>query len=210
MRPLTSYAKVETIISKLIRTQPMFVTNKIRNKSKLLNIGSGPNPHPDFINLDYHWTRNTEICWNIEKKPYPLENESLEGIYTEHCVEHISFDAFKANIAEFYRMLKPGGNLRIVTPDAELYFDLYERRKNGEQVTIPHEQGYISPIARINGLFRNHGHKFIYDFETVRKLLEAQGFKNIKKENFRTGRDPRLLIDMQWRADESLYVEATK
>ncbi len=176
----------------------------------MLNVGCGPNPHPDFINLDYHWGSGVDICWDITKKKYPLEDDSLDAIYTEHCLEHISFDAFRKNIGEFYRMLRPGGVLRLIMPDGEVYLDIYQRRKLGENVKMPHEEGYISPMARINGIFRGHGHQFIYDFDTVRKILEDAGFKNIVKETFCHGRDKRLLLDAEWRSDESLYVEANK
>ena len=209
-RGITSYGKVQAFIASVIRTRPIFISKRAKNKSLLLNVGCGPNSHPDYINLDYYWHNKIDICWNIEKKPYPLPDASLEGIYTEHCLEHIAFESFQANIAEFYRLLKPGGVLRIVMPDGGLYFELYERRRKGENVHLPHEEGYITAMARINALFRNYGHRFIYDFETVHKILESKGFKEIMKESYMKGRDQRLLIDMQWRSDESLYVEASK
>ncbi len=65
-------------------------------------------------------------------------------------------------------------------------------------------------MARINGIFRNHGHRFIYDFETMKRLMEEVGFKSIKKCSYRNGTDQRLLIDQEWRSPESLYVEAIK
>lgn len=209
-RHISSYAKVQYTVSALIRGNSFFLAKKKIQKSKLLNVGCGPYPHPDFINLDYHWNRDIAICWDITKKAYPLPTSSIEGIYTEHCLEHISFAEFEENIKEFYRMLAPGGTVRIIMPDGELYIDIYQRKKNGETVKMPYEEHYISPMARINGIFRNHGHKFIYDFVTVKRIMEKAGFKNIVKESFGHGRDPRLLIDMQWRSDESLYVEGVK
>jgi predicted SAM-dependent methyltransferase len=208
-RKLTSYAKVQIGISQIIRGSSIFI-NKNRIKDKLmLNVGCGPNPRKDFINLDYNWSPDIDICWDITKKKYPIKNQSLEGIFTEHCLEHISLQDCQKNLSEFHRLLKPGGTLRIVVPDGELYVDIYQRKKNGENIKMPHEQGYITPMARVNGIFRNHGHKFIYDFDTFKILLEKADFRNIKKEVFMKGRDPRLLIDMEWRSDESLYVEAT-
>ena len=209
-RKFTSYSKVQGIISKIIRCQPFFIRRKRIENLKLLNVGCGPNPNADYINLDYGWTPDIDICWDITDKPYPLQNASLEGIYTEHCLEHIGLADFEKNIREYYRLLAPGGTVRIIMPDGELYFDIYNKRKSGAIVKMPHEEGYISPMARINGLFRNHGHQFIYDFDTVKLILERAGFRDIKKETFKHGRDARLLIDTEWRSDESLYAEASK
>jgi hypothetical protein len=65
-------------------------------------------------------------------------------------------------------------------------------------------------MHRINGVFRNHGHLFIYDFDTFRILLEEVGFKNIVKQTFQVGKLQALLIDTESRRSESLYVEAEK
>lgn len=210
MRKFSSYAKVQYVVSFLIRGNTAFNRTRKNGTTKLLNVGCGPNPRPEFINLDYLWNPNIDICWDIAKKPYPLPSASLEGIYTEHCLEHIEFKNMKENLREFYRLLKPEGVLRVVMPDGEIYLDIYQRRKQGSKELMPYEEGYISPMARINGIFRNHGHKFIYDFETMKRLMEEVGFKDIKKCSYRSGRDQRLLIDQEWRQVESLYVEATK
>ena len=63
---------------------------------------------------------------------------------------------------------------------------------------------------RVNRIFREHGHLFIYDFDTMRQLMERNGFVSIKKETYRSGRLPALLRDTEHRAHESLYVEASK
>ena len=210
MRKLTSYSKVQGWIGSVVRCRPAFNRTKKNGIAKLLNVGCGPYPKPEFINLDYTWNPNIDICWDITRKPYPLESGSLEGIYTEHCLEHIEFKDMKENLKEFYRLLKPGGVVRIVMPDGEIYLDIYQRRKQGSTELMPFEEGYISPMARINGIFRNHGHRFIYDFETMKRLMEEVGFKTIKKCSYRNGTDQRLLIDQEWRSPESLYVEAVK
>jgi predicted SAM-dependent methyltransferase len=204
MRKLTSYSKVQSLIGSIVRCRTAFNHTKKFGTAKLLNVGCGPFNKPEFINLDYSWHPGIDICWDITKKPYPLESGSLEGIYTEHCLEHIEFKDMKANLREFYRLLKPGGLLRVVMPDGEIYLDIYQRRKQGSNELMPYEEGYISPMARING------HKFIYDFETMRRLMEEVGFKSIKKCSFRSGSDERLLIDQEYRRPESLYVEAFK
>jgi len=207
MRSISSYAKVRTFVSSLIRSKKLFIRKK---NSRLLNVGCGPYPKSNFINLDYCWEPAIDICWDIAKNKYPIPDQSLVGIYTEHCMEHIPFDTFIENCKEFYRMLQPNGTVRIIVPDGEIYFDIYQQKKEGKDAKMPYEENYISPMARINGLFRKYGHQFIYDFETMRKILEQVGFKDIRKEQFMHGRNADLLIDTDWRADESLYVEATR
>jgi hypothetical protein len=74
----------------------------------------------------------------------------------------------------------------------------------------PDDRPEPTPMISINRIARSHGHLFMYDFETFKHLLEEVGFKDVKKEGFRTGRDPKLLVDSELRRDESLYVEATR
>lgn len=208
-RPITSYAKVRQWISAVRRGGEWQVKGKL-NDRKYLDVGCGFNASPKFVNLDYEWLPNVDVVWDIVKKKYPFPDNRFEGIYTEHCLEHIPFEACEENIREFYRMLKPGGILRIIVPDGELYVDIYNRKKQGEDVKMPFEENYISPMHRINGIFRNHGHLFIYDFETFRVLLTRNGFKNVRKMSFGQSANPELLNDTPERAIESLYVEAEK
>lgn len=207
MRRFTSYTKVQIAIGAMLRGRHV---RRLDPPRRLLNVGCGPEANPAFVNLDYHWTPDIDVCWDIVKKPYPFADGAFDGIYTEHCLEHIPFESFRANCREFFRLLAPGGTVRIIMPDGEIYLDIYQERKMGGTRRMPYEESYPTPMARINGLFRNHGHLFIYDFETVRVVLESCGFVAITKESFGKGRNPSLLIDTERRAFESLYVEAVK
>jgi predicted SAM-dependent methyltransferase len=209
-RPISSYSKVQAFLTVLARGNTVFINrNRIRDKV-LLNIGCGPEMNGNFINLDYSWFPSLDVCWDIVKKKYPFPDGCMEGIYTEHCLEHIPYESCIENIKEFHRLLKPGGTLRIIVPDAQIYFDLYQARKTDKSVKLPYSDREETPDISINRIFRSHGHLFIYDFETFQLNLQKAGFKNIVKETFRKGRDNRLLIDREHRAVESLYVEATK
>jgi predicted SAM-dependent methyltransferase len=209
-RPLTSYAKVQALITPFARGRNWAIKkDRIKDKT-LLNIGCGFEPKDNFINLNLEWTPNVDICWDITAERVPLAANSMEGIFTEHCLEHITFEKCLETLKEFHRLLKPGGNIRIVVPDAELYFDLYQARKTNKSVTLPYIKTEETPVISINRIFRDHGHLFIYDFETMAQLMKEAGFRDVKKESYGTGRDNRLLIDQAYRAVESLYVEATK
>ena len=211
MRAITSYTKVQICIGAIIRGRACFVSEESFKHLDYLDVGCGPFVNQKvFVNMDYEWRPGVQVCWDIVKRAYPFPENRFRGIYTEHCLEHIGLDDLKKNLAEFYRLLKPGGRVRIVVPDGELYLDLYQKQKQGENVKMPYQEFYVSPMARINGLFRNHGHQFIHDFETFRILLAEVGFKDIAKCSFMQGVEPILLKDSEYRRNESLYVEACK
>lgn len=210
-RNITSYSKVQAVIGKLIRNNKFFIKNNRIKGLTYLDIGCGLHVSSNFVNLDYFWRPEIDVCWDVTKGTLPFPDNSFDGIFSEHCFEHISLEAFKHVLSECYRMLKPGGDLRIVMPDGELYLDIYQKKKKGIKAEMPYEEGYITAMARINGIFRNHGHQFIYDYQTVEYLLNEIGFSKAKKESYQSGRNAQLYgKDTDWREIESLYVEATK
>jgi predicted SAM-dependent methyltransferase len=214
-RPITSYAKVQAVIARIIRNRPFHINRERLRKKDYLDVGCGPNTHEHFINLDYGWRPGIDICWNIAKG-IPLDDRSVSGVFSEHCLEHVSLEAVDFVLSEFWRVLRPGGSLRIVVPDGELYLTRYTdiiRRQSNDLLPYAHNDRYhgtYSPIMSVNRVFRSHGHLFIYDFDTLSLLLTRNRFIDVKKECYMSGRDPQLLIDTEHRAVESLYVEASK
>ncbi len=209
-RKLTSYGKVRNIISFFIRGKKIFRNNSRIKNLLYLNVGCGVRWNENFINLDYTWHEHIDICSNIEKDIYPFTDNSLEGIYSEHCLEHISFDAMKFNLSEFFRILKSKGVVRIVMPDGELYFDLYMKKRNDSSVQLPYSKDEPTAIFSVNRIFRDNGHQFIYDFQTMELLLTQAGFSSVQRKTYRQGNSEKLLIDWNYRAVESFYVEAIK
>lgn len=214
-RPLTSYFKVQRLIARCIRGRRWAANWADIQSKNLLDIGCGPNTNKSFINLDYGWHPGVNLCWDITRG-IPIRSNSLEGIFTEHCLEHIPFHYIIPILGECIRVLQPGGTIRIVVPDGELYLKGYMALlANKEAPSLPYalrdsRDGLYSPIMSINRIFREEGHEFIYDFDCLSKLLERAGFQDIERLSLRQGRNSKLLIDSPSRAIESLYIEATK
>ncbi|HEY5011748.1 MAG TPA: methyltransferase domain-containing protein [Acidimicrobiia bacterium] len=201
-------------ISRVLRNRPIQLRSRSLRSRDYLDIGCGSNVHSSFINLNYQWLRGVNLCWDLVQG-LPLPDESVRGVFSEHCIEHLPLDAGDHVLEECYRVLKPGGTLRIVVPDGELYLTAYARNVAGDEVRLPFSEGdryesIYTPIMSVNRIFGNFGHRFIYDYATLRELLGRHGFVDIERAAFRAGRDPVLLIDTEKRAPESLYVEATK
>jgi len=212
-RSIGDYTKVQLLVGPIIRNSKWQIRNLKKDK-QYLNVGCGPNLDDRFINMDYQWRPGMDLCWDITKG-IPLQSSSIKGIYTEHCLEHITFEQTQVVLAEFYRMLKSGGIVRIIVPDAELYIDLYTRSKRGESVSFPYvtdkeKNDGFSPIMSVNRVFRGHEHLYAYDFDCLSLMLRQTGFERISKENYRNGSDDILLIDSETRKIESVYVEAVK
>jgi predicted SAM-dependent methyltransferase len=200
--------------SQLIRNRSALINSKTIRSREYLDIGCGPNLNPGFINLDFQWRKGINIVWDVTRG-LPLEDSSLDGVFSEGFIEHIPLADGDQVLAECYRVLKPGGTLRVCTPDAEVYLTGYTAVLAGGATPLPRAEAdryrdLYTPVMSVNRVFTQFGHRFIYDYATMRELLDRHGFTDITKSAFGEGRDPKLIRDTERRQPGALYVEATK
>ncbi len=102
-------------------------------QQRFYNIGAGSFAHPYWTNVDFatDWygiVQTSFIQYDLMAlQPLPIESDSAELIYSSHTVEHVSQSAVQNMLDESYRALKPGGGLRITTPDIVLDHAAYRR-----------------------------------------------------------------------------------
>jgi predicted SAM-dependent methyltransferase len=181
------------------------------SKARYLNVGCGKKARPDFVNLDYTWQPGVDLLWDLNWR-LPFHDGVLKGIYTEHCMEHLPFELVTGHIlGEFQRVLAPGGRLRLIVPDGGLYLKLYAEAATNAGVSFPLcDEALVTPMMYVNRCFRDHGHLYAYDFETLRHFLLKAHFSSVERRTFMDGADTALLLDSPERAPESLYLEAVK
>jgi SAM-dependent methyltransferase len=64
------------------------------------------------------------VIWDLRKGiPYP--DNTFHAVYHSHFLEHLDTSASELFLRECYRVLRPGGVLRIVVPNLEYYINLY-------------------------------------------------------------------------------------
>jgi SAM-dependent methyltransferase len=95
----------------------------LRYRSKVpstlaLNLGCGST----FINSK-NWTNvdfvpaGSAVLKHDLLQPLPFLDKTFDLVYTSHFVEHIPLEKVSNFLKECFRVLKPGGVLRVVTPD---------------------------------------------------------------------------------------------
>jgi len=103
---------------------------------RLLNIGCGIRLHKDWVNIDIAPVSPKVQKYNI-LEGIPFRDNTFDAVYCSHILEHIPKNKALAFIRDCYRVLKPGGILRVVAPDLEiiarLYLDRLDKSLSGDR-----------------------------------------------------------------------------
>lgn len=194
------------------------------SEAKTLHLGCGPYPILGWLNLDYvEHTKGVVFCDLTKKLPIP--DESLDAVFSEHFIEHISFQDGSRLLTECFRCLKPGGVLRIVTPDLSFLWRLYaepdlvlHQRYREYTATRWQECAGAGSAFVVNHFFHAWGHRFLYDWPTLERALIDAGFADVIRGLPEESSNPlfrgvdrhHLAISSEFNELESLAVEARR
>lgn len=82
-----------------------------------LNVGCGHIPLDGYINVDRRDLPSVDVV--AEAGDMPFEEESLAEVFSAHLLEHFPQEQLRREILPYWRsLLRPGGVLRAVVPDA--------------------------------------------------------------------------------------------
>jgi len=168
---------------------------------KKLQLGTGTSIKEGWINTDGDpsYVRNPELRKQLTildvTKPFIYEDNSIDFIYSEHMIEHITHEQGLFMLSECYRILKPGGVTRIATPNIDFIMNLTQPTEDNDHYiefiarfsTIKPE-----PIHIINNAFRNWGHQFLYDNETLIESGIYAGFDEYQNTIYGVSIHPEL------------------
>lgn len=152
-----------------------------------LQIGSGHNDLEGWLNTEYNPFHPGQVFLDATEQ-YPMPDDSFDYVYSEHMIEHIPWRAGQAMLRQCFRVLKPGGTIRISTPNLANICSLSTTQPDARQRNYikqasdkhcPDNEGYLGGFV-INNFYWDFGHYFIYDPTTMRYALERCGYTNIR------------------------------
>lgn len=139
------------------------------------------------------------------RKQLPFPEQRFGAVYSSHTFEHLFQDEALALARECYRVLRSGGVCRIVVPDLAAAIQKYLKEssqcieadsaadKSIDELLV-HPR---APKAGLLGLYHRilgyHQHKWMYDANSLKKLLIDAGFSDVTNPSCHQGRLPGLL-----------------
>lgn len=169
-----------------------------------LHLGSGGEHKDGWVNVDFVGDP-VELSWNLAHG-IPFSDGSAEEVFHEHLFEHIPLRAGVGLMDECFRVLRPGGILRVGVPDAGELTKSYAG--DGEYVEALHPDR-PTRLLGVQELFYWHDHVTMYDEETLAMVFRAGGFPDpVKKAYGET--ELHEAPDTETRRTQTLYMEAIR
>jgi predicted SAM-dependent methyltransferase len=200
-----------------------------------LNLGCGLSIAQGWINIDnspnarlarYPWIRWTlwklgilsdrlySVGWSDSIQTYdlkqalPYKDSLVDYVYTSHFLEHLELKDSQRLMSEVFRILKPGGIVRVVIPDLALGARQYVAaiEANPDDANAAHE---FVDWLQLNRPGLRDPHLWMYDAASLSAMLNQVGFSDVVVCEYRKGRVPDCDV-LDNRPEDSLHLEAEK
>jgi predicted SAM-dependent methyltransferase len=166
----------------------------MEKKIKYLNCGCGSRFHTDWENIDFV-SYSAHVKQHDLTKGIPYPDNYFDVVYHSHVLEHFSKATATSFVQECYRVLRPGGIIRIAVPDLEMlaknYLDNLNKVTN-QYTELNHANYQWSVIELLDQMSRNTpgGEMLKYwdsdlineEYITRRMGLEFMAYRKARKE----------------------------
>ena len=178
-----------------------------------LHLGCDKRFIPGFVHIDLADYPHIDHRHDVRSLPM-IADASADLVYACHILEYFDRVEVQAVLAEWTRVLKPGGVLRLAVPDFEALIAVYAETRDLNRVIGPLYGRWPVP-----GTVTTIYHRTVYDFASLKSVLEAAGLEKARRWDWRAtehaGTDDYSQAYFPHMAKEqgrliSLNVEATK
>jgi SAM-dependent methyltransferase len=132
-------------------------------------------------------------------KGLPVPDNSADGVYASHVLEHLSLTDFWLALRNTFRLLKPGGLFRLVVPDLEARARIYLKKLESGEVEanawlmrtagLGVERRDRSPEGIARSILGNSVHLWMWDEKSMAAALRKVGFVDIRRCQFNDSTD---------------------
>jgi predicted SAM-dependent methyltransferase len=167
-------------------------------------------PRPGWVVTNANW--NTHLYLDATR-PWPVEHGSVESVFADNMIEHLTLDQARAFLRNAHTALQPGGTIRLPTPDVEAAARYYlgEDEASAAAVLGMHRRaGWVAEHSTdlLRVPFTEHGHHvgYLYDEPSLSAELKRAGFHTIRR--CATGQSEKpALRNLENRTDEESLVQ---
>jgi len=151
------------------------VPPEIYASPKKLNLGCSVTHLPTYTNVDVQEEVGPEVVCDIRELPFARDDE-YDLVRASHVLEHFELRECYEVLAEWRRVLKPGGYLVVCVPNFEAQAwrsVLWPRGLALDEKTL--QNGWINGLFALD-LPPQFRHKIVFTEKSLRNLLDECGF----------------------------------
>lgn len=161
----------------------MNIAEVLKSSPLKIEMGTGTRPHK---NKDDGWLHNDIMKLPGIELVAPCDNlglpkNSVNALYSSHMLEHIHWDLCLKTLKYWESILKPGGTLEIICPNAG--YAMREFLRHSEEGTLPPAMIYRviwgTRDAGTEALPPNNVHHFGFTKKMLKTLLKKAGFVKV-------------------------------
>lgn len=142
-----------------------------------LHLGCGKRDFgPEWIHIDS--AKFPHVSHNSVTK-LPFKDKTIDVIYASHLIAYFDRLEIMDVLFEWKRVLRPGGTLRLATPDFWRMIRLY----NDSKIKLDDIHGPLYGRMDMNG--KTIYHKTVYDYPSLSRTLMLSGFSNVRRYDHR-------------------------
>ena len=150
-----------------------------------------------------------------------IPDNSCDGVYCSHVLEHLSLQDMRIALKNTLRILKKGGIFRCVLPDLEDAIKNYslDKLSNPEIASMNFMSTTLLGLSErpkgLKGLlvsfYGNSHHLWMWDHDSLKAELIAAGFSSVRKCTFNDSADKYFVtVESEGRFNNAIALEAIK
>lgn len=164
-----------------------------------LNLGCGFETPEEWENVDKVYSGHNIVADVLKGLPY--EDDYFDFVVMNHTLQCFHYDELPIVLAEVKRVMKPGSELRILTPSLDKALEAY-RTANYDYFPISDELETTIDSKFARYLFWHGDTRCAFNHNSLRELLHRNGFTKIVEGRFGE-------CQLDTREEESLIMECT-